>query len=69
MVRLAARLLPVATMAGGSPSSRSDSPTFRGDVRAARLGLVVGEAKEIKPELEKLGKVFVYDQELKLVSQ
>jgi predicted Zn-dependent peptidase len=27
--------------------------------------VVVGEAKEIKPELEKLGKVFVYDQELK----
>ncbi len=29
--------------------------------------VVVGEAKEIKPELEKLGKVFVYDQELKPV--
>ncbi|MEA3207713.1 MAG: zinc protease [Chthoniobacter sp.] len=27
--------------------------------------VVVGEAKEIKPELEKIGKVFVYDQELK----
>jgi zinc protease len=30
--------------------------------------VVVGEAKEIKPELEKLGKVFVYDQELKPVA-
>lgn len=29
--------------------------------------VVVGEAKEVKPELEKLGKVFVYDQELKPV--
>ncbi len=29
--------------------------------------VVVGEAKEIKPELEKLGKVFVYDTELKPV--
>ena len=27
---------------------------------------VVGEAKEIQPELEKIGKVFVYDTELKL---
>ena len=27
--------------------------------------VVVGEAKEIKPELEKIGKVFVYDQQLK----
>ena len=31
--------------------------------------VVVGEAKEIKPELEKLGKVFVYDQQLKPVTQ
>jgi predicted Zn-dependent peptidase len=31
--------------------------------------VVVGEAKEIKPELEKIGKVYVYDQELKLVTQ
>ncbi len=28
---------------------------------------VVGEAKEIQPELEKIGKVFVYDTDLKLV--
>jgi len=27
--------------------------------------VVVGEAKEIQPELEKIGKVIVYDQELK----
>jgi predicted Zn-dependent peptidase len=30
--------------------------------------VVVGEAKEIKPELEKIGKVIVYDQELKPVA-
>lgn len=30
--------------------------------------VVVGEGKEIKPELEKLGKVFVYDQQLKPVA-
>ena len=29
--------------------------------------IVVGEAKEIKPELEKFGKVFVYDTDLKPV--
>lgn len=29
--------------------------------------VVVGEAKEIRPELEKIGKVFVYDQQLKPV--
>jgi predicted Zn-dependent peptidase len=27
--------------------------------------IVVGEAKEVQPELEKIGKVFVYDQDLK----
>ncbi|HSI14292.1 MAG TPA: pitrilysin family protein [Chthoniobacter sp.] len=31
--------------------------------------VVVGEAKEIKPELDKIGKVVVYDQELKPVVQ
>jgi len=31
--------------------------------------VVVGEAKEIKPELEKVGKVVVYDQELKPVTK
>jgi predicted Zn-dependent peptidase len=31
--------------------------------------VVVGEAKDIKPELEKVGKVIVYDQELKPVAQ
>jgi predicted Zn-dependent peptidase len=31
--------------------------------------VVVGEAKEIKPELDKIGKVVVYDQELKPVGQ
>ncbi|EDY20344.1 peptidase M16 domain protein [Chthoniobacter flavus Ellin428] len=31
--------------------------------------VVVGEAKEIKPELEKVGKVIVYDQELKPVTK
>lgn len=31
--------------------------------------VVVGERKEIQPELEKLGKVFVYDTELKPVPQ
>lgn len=31
--------------------------------------VVVGEAKEIKPELDKIGKVVVYDQELKPVTQ
>lgn len=31
--------------------------------------VVVGEAKEIKPELDKIGKVVVYDQELKPVAQ
>ena len=31
--------------------------------------VVVGEAKEIKPELDKIGKVIVYDQELKPVTQ
>ncbi|MDR3406642.1 MAG: pitrilysin family protein [Chthoniobacter sp.] len=30
--------------------------------------VVVGEAKEIKPELDKIGKVIVYDQELKPVA-
>lgn len=30
--------------------------------------VVVGEAKEIKPELEKIGKVVVYDQQLKPVA-
>jgi len=30
--------------------------------------VVVGEAKEIKPELEKIGKVQVYDQQLKPVA-
>jgi predicted Zn-dependent peptidase len=30
--------------------------------------VVVGEAKEIKPELEKIGKVIVYDQELKPIA-
>jgi predicted Zn-dependent peptidase len=30
--------------------------------------VVVGEAKEIKPELEKIGKVIVYDQDLKPVA-
>ena len=29
--------------------------------------VVVGEAKQIRPELEKFGKVFVYDTDLKLV--
>lgn len=37
---------------------------------AENVGIVVvGEAKEIKPELEKIGKVVVYDQELKPVGQ
>jgi predicted Zn-dependent peptidase len=31
--------------------------------------VVVGEAKEIQPELEKIGKVIVYDQELKPVQK
>jgi zinc protease len=31
--------------------------------------VVVGEAKEIQPELEKIGKVIVYDQELKPVTK
>ena len=31
--------------------------------------VVVGEAKEIQPELEKIGKVIVYDQELKPVAK
>lgn len=31
--------------------------------------VVVGEAKEIRPELEKIGKVIVYDQELKPAAQ
>jgi len=30
--------------------------------------IVVGEAKEIQPELEKIGKVVVYDQDLKPVA-
>ncbi|HEV7868537.1 MAG TPA: pitrilysin family protein [Chthoniobacteraceae bacterium] len=31
--------------------------------------VVVGEAKEVKPALEKIGKVFVYDQELKSLTK
>jgi predicted Zn-dependent peptidase len=31
--------------------------------------VVVGEAKEIQPELEKIGKVIVYDQELEPVKK
>jgi hypothetical protein len=31
--------------------------------------VVVGEAKDVRPELEKLGTVIVYDTELKPIAQ